>query len=192
MKRILFVTAALTMIAGPALAQPTTSALNGSVTVNGSVAARCEFQGAQGLNGPHNVTIPEAVFLDTTNGQLNSALESAIGGTLSGVTMWCNGAGTDVALSATPFGNMSASVTSSNANFADRVDFALSVGLTGLGAMSIDTASVAKGVADTAGYNNVGPFYGEPTIGFDIADSNKILVAGNYSSTVALTVTPGI
>ena len=190
MKRILLAAASIAAISSLAMADPTTSPLNASVTVNGSVAARCEFQGAEAINGNHTVAIPEAAFLDLDNGQLQSALEAGIGGALTGVTMWCNGAGTDVALSASPFGNTSANVN--NANFADRVDYALSVGLQGVGSLNVNTATVAKGAFATQAFPNVGPFIGTPTVGFDIADSNKILVAGNYSGTVALTVTPGI
>ena len=61
-----------------------------------------------------------------------------------------------------------------------------------ISAPAADTATVAKGAFATQAFPNVGPFIGTPTVGFDIADSNKILVAGNYSGTVALTVTPGI
>lgn len=189
MKRILLAAASIAAIASPALADPTTSPLNTSVTVNGTVQARCEFQGAEGL-GSYTVTVPEAAFLDMDNGQLRSALQNGVSGALTGVTMWCNGAGTDVALSASPFGNTSADVN--NANFADRVDYALSVGLTGVGSLNVNTSSANKGAFASQAFSNVGPFIGSPAVAFDIVDDNRILVAGNYSGTVALTVTPGI
>lgn len=161
----------LTLLASPALAQSVT----GTVDITGSVAGRCLF------------TIPNEVIdlgelslsgTDGNAGKLNTAVVNGRNATLVG---WCNSASASMEVEATKLTN-----TASIANgFTNTIDYLATATANQVDAT--DTTTVA-GAGTPA---NVGMFTGSVLVTLsNAATDGSLLVAGDYSGEVVVTLKP--
>lgn len=175
---ILAVAAVLAATAAmPAAAQNAT----GTVTVNGSVADRCEF------------TLPSDVI---NAGELSQAGSGATGGKLDTSKLdgqsrtlkgWCNGTAATMSVEAQQLVNTSFTTTPP-AGFDRVVDYTATA--TANSANATDTSTVAGAGTSVP----VGMFTGDVVVALSNSSSptGGLLVAGDYSGQVLVTLTPAV
>jgi hypothetical protein len=168
--------AALT-VAAPAVAQDAT----GTVDINGSVAERCLF------------TTPSATIwagelakggTDVNAGRLNPAVLNGQKRTLVG---WCNGTASTISVEAEELLNTNFTGTAPT-GFTRRIDYTATADANGASAWD---SSLAAGAGDS---EDVGIFTGnvDVTISAASAPGDNLLIAGDYSGQVLVTLSPNI
>jgi hypothetical protein len=172
MKKLLLAGAALAAlpVASPALAQ----SVDGVVTINANVAPKCLFTTPSGV-----ITIPELAGAD---GKLAAATVNGQTKTLVG---WCNGSSATMQVLATPLDNAGSGGTS----FDTRINYTASALANAVTATDSTTTVGLPGTAQT-----VGLFSGGIVVTLSDAASagGKLLLAGGYTGTVTVTLTPTV
>jgi hypothetical protein len=168
---LLLAAAPLALLASPALAQDAT----GTVDISGTVAGRCLFTtdnaeiilGEMALSGT-----------DTNAGKLNAAVINGRNATLVG---WCNNAASTMEVEADKLVNTATAA----GGFTNSVDYTATAAANSVNAT--DTTTVA-GAGDPA---DVGMFTGNIVVTLsDAATDGGLLVAGDYSGLVTVTLKP--
>lgn len=151
--------------------------VTGTVTVNGSVAGRCQF-----TLGSATITIPE--LSDTSTGVLDA---STVNGRNVALTGWCNGATSNMAVEAQPLLN----ATAAPAGFTNRVDYtATATAHPAAGNVSANDTTTVAGPGTGV---PVGVFSSDIDVALSSASSTGAkLIAGAYTGQVLVTLTPGI
>lgn len=176
MKKLLLFAAAAALVPSLALAVPA-AGVTGTVTVNGAVAARCQF-----TVGSATITIPE--LSDTATGVLDP---TTVNGKTASLTGWCNGATSSMAVEAQPLLNVATPPT----GFTNRVDYtATATAHPASGNVSADDTSTVVGAGSPA---SVGIFTSAIDVALSLASSTGAkMIAGAYAGQVLVTLTPGI
>lgn len=162
--------AALAFTASPALAQDAT----GTVDVTGSVAGRCLF-----TTDNADIALGELALAgtDTNAGKLNAAVVNAGTATLVG---WCNNAAATMEVSATKLTTPATAAT----GFTNSIDYTATAVANNVEATDTTTTELGGATAD------VGMFTGNIAVSLSNAAATGLLVAGDYSSTVTVTLSP--
>lgn len=162
--------------AHPAFAQ---AAVEGDVTINGSVADRCLFTLPSQVINLGELSLPGT---DANAGRLDPAKVNGANATLQG---WCNGAAATMKVEALPIVNTS--FTSSPASGFDRI-----VNYTATATANTFSATDQSGVAGAGSEVGVGMFTGPIPVVLSAPGTpgGGILVAGNYQGLVKVTLTP--
>lgn len=172
MRKILALAVPVALFASPALAQ--TSAVNGTVTIDGSVSGRCMFT-------VPNKTISLGEISLTSNGKLDV---SKVNGRSETLTGWCNNTTASMTVTATELTNATAAPT----GFDNRVNYTATAVT---GSTSATDTSVTAGAGAPS---SVGLFTGDIVVTLSGAASpnNALMVAGTYNGNVVVTLTPTV
>jgi hypothetical protein len=165
--------AAIAALSSPVYANNTSA----TITVNGTVGAQCSMDLTS-----QSVSIPD---ISDSNGRVYAAA-LAVNALSGGGDFWCNGANSKLTLNGTPFTNAGFTGTAPS-GFTNVVNWSLS-GTMGTTPIAYDTAHVGG----TDQEYPVGIFDSNNPSGQLSADaSSDRLIAGDYSATLTLTLTPG-
>lgn len=166
------IAAPLLLIGVPALAQDAT----GTVAIDGSVAGRCLFTTPNATISLGELALAGS---DDNAGRLDAGKVNTKNATLVG---WCNSAAAGISVEAFPLLN----AASGGANFTNRVDYTAS------GAASSATATDTTLTTGAGTTQSVGLFSGNVVVTLSAASapSNALLVAGDYTGSVKVTLTP--
>lgn len=178
-KHIILAASALGLLAAaPALAAD--ASVTGTVTVTGSVAAKCLF-----TTDSDSVVIPE---LAAATGHLDPATVDSQAAELTG---WCNGTASTMSVEANHLeGDFAGSPV---AGFTDRVDYtATATAMTGLEGSTASAASDSSGVGGAGSPVTVGLFASPIAVTFSDAAADGRLVAGDYEGSVDVTLSPAL
>ncbi len=177
MKKILLAAAAI-----GALCVTSAQAVDGTVNINGSVAAKCTF-----TTDSATINLGE---LAGANGTLDTSVVNGKNATLNG---WCNGVASTMTVNAAPIAHTT--VATAPAGFARRVDYTATASLS-----SASLATTVNGTDSSAGALAAGTpvlaglFSGPITVTLSAAASAEnaggIMVAGSYTGLVTVTLTP--
>jgi hypothetical protein len=172
MRKILALAVPAVLIASPALAQ--TSGVNGTVTIDGTVAGRCMFT-------IPNKTISLGEISLASDGKLDVSKVNGRNETLTG---WCNNTSASMAVTATELTNTATAPT----GFDNRVNYTATAVT---GAISAADSSVTAGAGSPS---TVGLFTGDIVVTLSNASSptNGLMVAGTYNGNVVVTLTPTV
>lgn len=164
------------LAANPTFAQ---AAVEGDVTINGSVSDRCLFTLPSQVINLGELSLPGS---DANAGRLDPAKVIGANATLQG---WCNGTAATIKVEALPITNTS--FTSSPASGFDRI-----VNYTATATANTHAATDQSGVAGVGAEVGVGMFTGPITVvlGAPSTPTGGILVAGNYQGLVKVILTP--
>lgn len=165
-------TLSLAAISAPAFAQSST----GTVDVSGSVEGRCLFTVPS-----ETITLNELALggVDANAGRLNEGKVNAGTATLSG---WCNNAAATMKVEA--FALVGDALATST-DFTNRIDFTANAKANGV------TASDTTTDAAVGDEEDVGMFSGDVVVTLASADAaGKLLVAGDYTGQVLVTLAP--
>jgi len=160
------------MAASPALAAAAPTSVEGTVNIDGSVAARCMFT-------LPSATISLGEISLSSNGKLDTAKVDGRTATLNG---WCNGAASTMTVTTTQLTTTTAATT----GFDNRVDY---TGTAAAGAASASDSSLTAGAGAASA---VGLYSGDivVTLSASSTPTNGIMVAGTYTGNVKVTLTP--
>jgi hypothetical protein len=185
MKNLLIAATALaTLASAPAFAQQT-----GTVTFTGTVAAACTAV------SPTTATIPLGA-LSTGVGAFNASVVNNAGGAY-GSTITCNGAGTKLDMTANQITGSVGVPSGAPAIFTNQIDYTAELETVGTG-YAQSPAAPGVLVSDTTGGSG-----GSQTVGLlstnvlldlsgaALPSGASVLVAGNYTGSVTITLTPG-
>lgn len=172
MRTSLIAFTSLAVLAAPAAAQDAT----GTVAIDGSVAGRCLFTIPNETISLGEMSLPGS---DASAGRLDTATVNGRNATLNG---WCNSAAAGMTVESFPLLNTAAGAT----GFTNRVDYTATASANGTD--GTDTTLTAGGGTQVS----VGMFTGDilVTLSDASAPSNGILVAGDYTGRVEVTLTP--
>jgi hypothetical protein len=164
-KTLIIAAALLSAVATPAFAA------DGTVKVNAKVAPKCLF-----TTDSATITIPE---LAGSDGKLDTGSVNEEKATLKG---WCNGTAAVMSVVASPLDNMASGGTS----FDSRVNY------TATAAANSKTASYSTATQTGSGETNVGLFSGDVVVTLSGAETpgGKLLLSGDYTGTVTVTLAP--
>jgi hypothetical protein len=181
MKKMILAATALSLMAAPAFAAPVT----GTVNLSGTVNAKC----SPSSGGATTVTIP--VDLSNADGTLNTGAVNAITASVTGSGV-CNGVNTFIELDASPLVG-SVAVPSGATAFANVINYTAVMGITGY-AQGGNTWSNSTTAAATTGVLGL---VNATAVSLDINDaalpgSATLLVAGTYTGSVTVKVTPAV
>jgi hypothetical protein len=187
MKNLLIaVTALATLASAPAFAAPQT----GTITYTGTVAAACSAV------SPTTATIALGA-LSTGVGAFNASVVNALSGNY-GATITCNGAGTTIAMTANQITGSVSVPSGAPAAFANQINYDATLGIVS-GGYAQNPASPGVLVTDSTGGLGASQAVGllMSNISFDLDNAAlpsgaSVLVAGNYSGSTTITLTPGI
>jgi hypothetical protein len=168
MRNLAYLTIPAALLASPALAQNA----SGSVEVDGTVAGRCLF-------GLPNATISLGEISVLSTGRLDTSRVNGRSATLNG---WCNNTAATMTVTTTQL----TTPTSAPSGFDNRVDY------TGTAVVSSGSASDSSLTAGAGTAANVGRFNGDIVVTLSAAASptGGLMVAGNYTGNVLVTLTP--
>ncbi len=177
MRNAYLIAAPLALLAMPVMAQSST----GTVTIDGAVAPRCLFTTPSAA-----ITIPELSVQGSgaNAGKLDVATVNGQSRTLVG---WCNGTPSSMSVQSFPLMNTSFTAAPP-AGFDRRVDYTASAAAN---AVTATDSSISVGSDNSVGVNL---FTGNVvvTLGSASSPTNGLLVAGNYSGRVEVTLSPVI
>lgn len=178
-KRIILAVSALGLAAS-APAYAADASVTGTVTVTGSVAAKCLF-----TTDSDSVVIPE---LADTTGLLDAATVNSQAAELAG---WCNGTASTMAVEANHLeGDFAGSPV---AGFTDRVDYtATATAMTGVEGSTATAASDSSDAGGAGSPVTVGLFASPIAVTFSDAAADGRLVAGDYEGSVDVTLSPAL
>lgn len=167
---------AVMFVAAPAAAQDVT----GTVTVTGTVAAKCLF-----TTDSDSVVIPE---LANSTGHLDPATVNSQSAELAG---WCNGTASTMSVEANHLeGDFAGSAVD---GFTDRVDYvATATAMTGDEGVTPTAASDDSSVGGSGSSVTVGLFASPIAVTFSDASADGRLVAGDYEGSVDVTLSPAL
>jgi hypothetical protein len=191
MKNLLIAATALaTLASAPAFAQVTTApgSATATVTFTGNVAAACSVTNATATAPLGNLT--------TGVGTLNAAaVNIAFPAVVAPVV--CNGAGTQVQVTAnqiTRNGPSLITAAATAAGFADAIDYTATVALTGFSSAAV--SSIADSTSTLSSPTTVGLLAltgGSLTLsGAALPGTATTLIAGGYTGSVGVTIVPGV
>ncbi|MDE2560648.1 MAG: hypothetical protein KGL48_00240 [Sphingomonadales bacterium] len=173
MRRIFLLAATpLVLLASPAAAQSASS--DGTVSINGSVAQRCLF------------TTPSATIslgemaqggTGTNAGKLDTSKVDGQSATLVG---WCNSTAATMTVQAYALLNVATAAT----GFTSRVDYTATATANNVDATD-DSTDALPGTGA-----NVNMFTGDVVVALSNAAANGLLVAGDYTGSVTVTLAP--
>lgn len=176
MRRALLIVAPIALFAAPAFAQVT-----GTVTVDGSVADRCLF-----TTNSATISVGELALQGSgsTAGRLDTSKLNGQTRTLIG---WCNGTAATMTVEALPLFNTD--VLTAPTGFDRRVNYTATALAN---SRSTNDSSTTDGPGSPPA--NVGLFTGsvDVTLSASSSPTNGLLVAGGYSGSVIVTLTPSI
>lgn len=174
MRTKLIAIASLAMIASPAMAQ--TADVTGTVSIDGSVAGRCLFTTPNATISLGELALGGA---DSSAGKLDA---SKVNGETATLTGWCNNAAATISVEAFPLLNSASSAT----GFENRIDYTATASANDA-SPDDSSASAGAGQAETLGL-----YAGDIEVALsDAATPNGgLLVAGNYTGSVVVTLTP--
>jgi hypothetical protein len=179
MKNILFAAAALSALAAaPAMAQTST------VSLTGQVDPGCSFAGQSGPRPLGDIS--------TGVGVLAASAVNVTLGTL-GTTVTCNGVNASISVDADPLVGSNAPPNDAPAAFTNIVNYTATAALSGYtqtGVSSIANATTAA----TATTSTVGLMQSPGSLaitGAALPSGASVLVAGDYTATVTVTIAPG-
>jgi hypothetical protein len=179
MRKAYLIAAPFALLAMPVMAQSADS--TGTVTINGAVGARCLF-----TLPSSTITIPELSVqgAGSNAGKLDAATVNGQTRTLQG---WCNGTASSMKVEAFPLMNTSYTAAAP-AGFDRRVDY------TATAAANSQNATDSSLTAGAGVPANVNLFTGDVVVTLSAASSptGGLLVAGNYSGYVEVTLSPSI
>jgi type 1 fimbria pilin len=187
MKNLLIATAVLaTLASAPAFAN--TAPQNGTVTFTGTVAAACSAV------SPTTATIPLGALSNGVGTFLPGVVDSAGGTYTSSIT--CNGAGTKLQMTANQITGSVSVPVGAPAAFTNQIDYKAELETVGTGyAQSPESAGVlvSDATGGTGGSQTIGLLMSN--VALDLSDATigaaTTLVAGNYTGSVTITLTPG-
>lgn len=152
--------------------------VTGTVTVNGSVASKCQF-----TTNSATITIPELAGAD---GKLDAA---TVNGQLATLAGWCNKSASSISVNATSLTN---GITAAP-GFTSAVDFAATATAYDKNGASVGFATDSNSADATAsGLTSVSMFRGDIKVELSAASTtvDSLLTAGAYQGSVAVTLTP--
>lgn len=160
------------LAASPALAQSGTA--TGTVLIDGTVAGRCMFT-------LPNKTISLGELSLASNGKLDV---SKVNGRSETLTGWCNNTAATMTVTTTQLTTPTAAPT----GFDNRVDYTATATT---GSISANDTSLTAGAGTPS---SVGLFSGNIVVVLSAASSpsNGLMVAGNYTGNVVVTLTPNV
>lgn len=172
MRKLIILSAPLALLASPALAA--TGEATGTVDVTGSVAGRCMFT-------VDSKTIDLGEISLAADGKLDPSKVNERSETLTG---WCNNTAATISVLATELTNTTAAPT----GFDNRVNYTATAKAGDIEAQD-DTLDPSAGAA-----SSLGLFAGDITVTLSGASSpnNALMVAGDYSGNVVVTLTPTV
>jgi hypothetical protein len=185
MKRILAASAAVASLAAfsaPADAQTV------QFDLDGNVPATCNLSGMQAVSGAsHTINLSGTAggsIIDSTSGKLSVSGPQ----TVALGANWCNGTKTTVSVVATP---LTTGAVPPSASFTNRVDYTVTGSFAGISNGTLNTAGGP--VTGTSQSAPVGAFSDSADQMVITADANasQLLVAGDYTGTITVTLTPG-
>ena len=180
MKRIFGAGVAIAALvtASSAFAATTEGDTTATVTVNGHVDAACSI-----------ATTSDTIDLGSLTNSDGSFNTASVPSSFNvSDTMWCNGVNSKATLSATALADTSPGTSSPPSGFSNAVNYKVTAVIGGVSVSSGDTATSGAGVATL-----VGAFSQTNTLVTPSVDtvSGKLL-AGSYSGSVSLTLSPAI
>lgn len=172
MRKLMILAAPAVLVASPALAQ--SADVTGQVDINGSVTGRCMFT-------LPNKTISLGELSLSSNGKLDV---SKVNGRSETLTGWCNNTAASMTVTTTQLTN----ATAAPAGFDNRVDYTATAST---GSASANDTSLTAGAGAPSTINL---FNGTITVTLSAASSpnNGLMVAGNYTGNVVVTLTPTV
>ncbi|MFM5947771.1 MAG: hypothetical protein ACKOPM_00870 [Novosphingobium sp.] len=172
MRSLMILAVPAVLAASPALAQ--SAPVNGQVDITGEVAGRCMFT-------LPNKTISLGELSLSSTGKLDV---SKVNGRSETLTGWCNNTAASMTVTTTQLTN----ATAAPAGFDNRVDYTATATT---GAVSANDTSLTAGVGSPS---TVGLFNGTINVVLSAASSpnNGLMVAGNYTGNVVVTLTPTV
>lgn len=177
LKKTLILALAATSLATPAFAQSST----GTVSIDGSVADRCLFT-------TPNATISVKELSLQGSGENAGKLDAdKLDGEVRTLKGWCNGTAASISVEAEPLLNTDYTLPAPQ-GFARRVDFKAT-------AVANEAEAFDTSISDGAGTpESVGIFAGDVvvTLSESSAPGNGLLIAGDYSGQVLVTLTPNV
>lgn len=178
-KTILTVTAATGLvIAGPAFAATTPAVSDsGTVNISGSVGKKCHFMSDNATPDP----IDLGELADSSTGALDGA---KVNGKTATINAWCNNAA-QLTVRANPIATTTN--TAPSTDFDDRVDYTATATFA-----SVTASDSSVGAASDGSPASTGIFSDTITVTLSSPSTpnSGLLVAGDYSGTVVLTLTP--
>lgn len=211
MKTLYLVAAATAVIATPAFAQESSNNHDVAVTVQADTPAKCNI-------AADDQTVTLANYdLTNSNGQARGNVGTTIGNALTGLNMkaWCTGGANGVVLTRTSLQKDGSSGGLTDSGFAQNIVYDLALKIDGL-SRSDRSDDLIEATEDGTGGPTVGRFgptgagatltfvnFGDASTATSVAGAGTLprasydtstarLVAGNYTSTVTLTLTPGL
>ncbi|MDE1918926.1 MAG: hypothetical protein KGJ57_22735 [Sphingomonadales bacterium] len=173
------------MMAVPAVANAQSASATGTVSINGSVAGRCSFTLDNGV-----ISLGE--LSQGSTGAAPGHLDAAkVNGQQKTLTGWCNGSGATMSVLAEPLWN----TATASAGFDNRVDYTATATANSQNATDTSTDAGAIGTTGSAGTPvNVNMFTGNVvvTLSNSSTPTSGLMVAGNYSGQVVVTLTPTV
>lgn len=178
---------ALAVSAGPAFAQASDTD-TADVTINGRVTPLCV------LGEPSQALVDLGQMVETSGGRVGRIAQIADQNVML-PDSFCNFAGSTATIDATALVETSAATAAVPAGFARAVNFTADVGTWGGGSAVTTTAAIATGAnADASGTSAIQstPRLTDLTVVLSdfTAPSDKLLVAGDYSGLVRVTLGP--
>jgi hypothetical protein len=174
--RRLLIPAVLLGLAAPAMASATVLSATGTVTVDGSVAARCQFTTGTATITLGELAKPDGTFDPTTVDGQNRTL-----------TGWCNGTNSSMTVNAQSLTN----TTAAPSGFSNQVDFTATALAASQSAVDTNSTDNTAGAPVT-----VGIFSGDIKVTLSSSSSHGgstlKMVAGAYAGDVLVTLTPAI
>ena len=179
--RIALATLMIALPAGMASAQ---GPLQGTVSIDGTVAGRCV------LGSPSQAAVPLGVLIDTA-GPRAGRLRPIAATTINFPGSWCNFANTRISVSANAI--LAADATAPSAGFARAVNFTSTVTNWAASNAAVTTAASAAGGTAAAtgnGGTNPAPKLADLTMTLNnfAVPSDLLLVTGNYAGAVTITL----
>ncbi|WP_067732986.1 hypothetical protein [Novosphingobium naphthalenivorans] len=170
-KKWLLASAAAALLASPAMAQESST---GTVSIDGTVAARCLF-----TTPSATISLGEMALggSDTNAGTLDVSKVNAKNATLVG---WCNSTAATVTVKANAITNVAAAAT----GFTNRVDYTATANANSVDATDDSTDALAGAAA------NVNMFTGNVVVTLSNASATGLLVAGTYNGSVDVVLAP--
>ena len=163
-------------MAGAACAQPVT----GSVTINGTVASRCQFTTSNAV-----LNIGEMSVTSGSGASLGTFDHTTLDGKSAVLNGWCNGAGATMTVQAFPMLNTAFTGTLPS-GFDDRVDYTATATENSISA-NASSLSTSPGTPSTAGI-----FSSNITVSFSnsATPGGGKMIAGPYTGSVNVTLAP--
>lgn len=173
MRKLITFAAPFALLASPAMAATAAAEVTGEVAITGEVTARCAF-----TLGSETIALGE---ISGSDGKLDV---TKVNGQTKDLTGWCNGTSSTIAVNATALTN-----TLTGTGFDSTVTYTATATVGSVSATDSDSTDTAAGAAAT-----VGLFNGNITVALSGAatPTSALMVAGDYTGNVQVTLTPAV